>query len=267
MRIHRQKNALERAYREAEGLGIAVWCEDEAGPYQTIPYPGASWQPEGQPHVQPHEYFQDGTAKLLTLLHPKTGEVRVKGVTDTRNVTLHGWLKTELETILATLPLPASRLEVEENRRFWESWREGVTVKATLSESLPPLRLLLVMDNLIGHKNPDWLLWCFQHGILPIYTPLGGSWLNMAESIQRLLKRRALDGVYPQQVQTIIDRFEAVARGWNAHPTPFVWGGKRRERRLRGRTKQLHPVGGSGACTQRPLERLNKWRRSCQLTH
>jgi hypothetical protein len=267
MRMDGQKNALERAYTEAEALGIAVWCEDEAGPYQTTPYPGASWQPEGQPQCQPHEYIQDGTAKLLTLLHPKTGQVRVKGVTDTRNVTLHGWLKTELEAILSTLPTPAPRLDVEENRRFWESWREGITVKATLSASLPPLRLLLVMDNLIGHKNPEWLLWCFQRGILPLYTPLGGSWLNMAESIQRLLKRRALDGFYPQQVQTIIDRFEAVARGWNAQPTPFVWGGKRRERRLRARAKQLHPVGGSGACTQRSLERLNKWRRSSQLTH
>jgi hypothetical protein len=267
MTMRRQKNALERAYTEAEALGIAVWCEDEAGPYQTIPYPGASWQPEGQPERQPHEYFQEGTAKLLTLLHPKTGQVRVKGVTDTRNVTLHGWLKTELEAILATLPPAAPWLDVEENRRFWESWREGITVKATLSSSLPPLRLLLVMDNLIGHKNPEWLLWCFQRGILPIYTPLGGSWLNMAESIQRLLKRRALDGFYPQQVQTIIDRLEAVARNWNTHPTPFVWGGKRRERRQRSRAKPLHSVGGSGACTRRPLERLNKWRHSSQVTH
>ncbi len=25
-----------------------------------------------------------------------------------------------------------------------------------------------------------------QHGIMPLYTPLGGSWLNMAESIQRI---------------------------------------------------------------------------------
>jgi hypothetical protein len=127
--------------------------------------------------------------------------------------------------------------------------------------------LLLVMDNRIGHINPEWLLWCFQRGILPIYTPLGGRWLNMAESIQRLLKRRALDGFYPHQVQTIIARFEALARGWNAHPTPFVWGGKRHERRRRARAKPLHPVGGSGACTQRPLERLNKWRRSYQVTH
>lgn len=265
--MRRQKNVLERAYTDAEALGIAVWCEDEAGPYQTVPYPGPSWQPEQQPERQPHEYFQEGTAKLLTLLHPKTGQVRVKGVTNTCNDTLHGWLKTELEAILATLPTPAPVLDAEENRLMWESWRAGVSVKATLSTHLPALRMLLVMDNLVGHKNPAWLLWCFQRGILPIYTPLGGSWLNMAESIQRLLKRRALDGFYPQAVTTIMERLEAAASGWNAHPTPFVWGGKRRQRRLRARSKSLHPAGGSGACTHRPLECLTKWRHAHQVTH
>ena len=39
-----------------EKLGLAVWTEDEAGPYQTLPYPGASWQLVGHPALQPHEY-------------------------------------------------------------------------------------------------------------------------------------------------------------------------------------------------------------------
>ena len=256
---------IERAYEIGEQLGIAVWCEDEAGPYGTIPYAGMSWQPENEPAHRSHEYFRDGTAKMLTLLHPKTGEVRVKGVTDTRNETLHSWLKHALTDILTTLPLPDPVTDVVANRALWERWREGLTVKATLSANLPPLRLILIMDNLIGHKNPAWLVWCFQHGILPIYTPLGGSWLNMAESIQRILKRRALDGFHAHDVQTIIDRLEAVARGWNRHPTPFIWRGKRYERRKRARP--LHCLGGSGAATRQPVERLNKWRCSQQLTH
>lgn len=258
---------IERAYKLAEQMGIALWCEDEAGPYSTVPYAGHSWQAEGEPAQVPHEYFREGKAKMMTLLHPQTGAVRVKGVTNTRNETLHTWLKEELCAILATLPEPAPVTDPHANRLGWESWREGVSVKATLSQDLPPLRLLLVMDNLVGHKNPDWLIWCFQHGILPIYTPLGGSWLNMAESIQRILKQRALDGFYPQDVQTIIDRLEAVARGWNAHPTPFIWNGKRRRRRERARARRLHRLGGSGAATARPVERLNKWRYSQQLTH
>lgn len=72
----RLKKLIERAYQEAEAQGIAVWCEDEAGPYQTIPYQGASWQPTTQPRPLAHEYHQEGTAKLLTLFHPATGQVR-----------------------------------------------------------------------------------------------------------------------------------------------------------------------------------------------
>lgn len=256
---------IERAYEMGEQLGIAVWCEDEAGPYGTIPYAGMSWQAENDPAHRAHEYFRDGTAKMLTLLHPKTGEVRVKGVTNTRNETLHAWLKEELQAILATLPDAPLITDAQLNRDQWECWREDLSSRATLLKDLPPLRLILVMDNLTGHKNPDWLIWCFKQGVLPIYTPLGGSWLNMAESIQRILKRRALDGFHPHDVQTIIDRLEAVARHWNTHPTPFIWNGKRRQRR--NRAKQCHRLGGSGAATLQPIERLNKWRHSQQLTH
>jgi hypothetical protein len=73
----------------------------------------------------------------------------------------------------------------------------------------------------------------------------------MAESIQRILKRRALDGQHPKTPQQIIERFETVARVWNQHPTPFEWGGKRAARRQRARSKRpRHRLGGSGAVTQ-----------------
>jgi len=29
---------------------------------------------------------------------------------------------------------------------------------------------------------------------MPLYTPIGGLWLNMAESVQRIIVRRALAG-------------------------------------------------------------------------
>jgi hypothetical protein len=44
----------------------------------------------------------------------------------------------------------------------------------TLPEELPPLRLLLVWDNLTSHKTPDLVLWLCAHGIMPLYTPVGG---------------------------------------------------------------------------------------------
>ena len=58
---------IEQAYTLGETLGIAVWCEDEAGPYGTVPYAGPSWQRAGQPAEYPHEYFREGTAKMITL--------------------------------------------------------------------------------------------------------------------------------------------------------------------------------------------------------
>jgi len=147
-----------------------------------VPYTGYSWQPTQQPLCQPHEYFRNGTAKLLTLFHPATGQVRVKGVTNSTNVTLHHWFKSQLTEILANqaLVIPTGE-DATANRLFWESWRDGLCIKATLSHILPCLRLLLIMDNLVGHKNPAWLCWCFSQGILPIYTPLAGTQAACAE--------------------------------------------------------------------------------------
>src|SRR5215203_6678868 len=89
-------------------------------------------------------------------------------------------------------------------------------------DDLPPLRLLLVWDNLAGHKTPDLVVWLCQHGVVPLYTPVGGSWLNRAESIERVLKRRALDGQHPHSPDEIGSWFEQTARAWNEQPTPFA---------------------------------------------
>jgi len=45
----------------------------------------------------------------------------------------------------------------------------------TLPAELPRLRLLLIWDNLAGHFTPDVVLCLFRHGIMPLYTPVGGS--------------------------------------------------------------------------------------------
>jgi hypothetical protein len=243
---------IEDAYTLGKGLGLEVWCCDQAGPFQTVPQPGPSWRPEGEPARQPHEYLRDGTAKVLTLFHPADGRVRVEGARACPNAVLHPWLKRELSDILAGLPDPPPTARA--SRAAWERWQRGLSVKPTLADELPPLRMLLVLDNLAGHKTPEFVLWLFAHGIMPLYTPLGGSWLNMAESIQRVLKRRALEGQHPTSPAEVIERFAAVARHWNAAPTPFVWGGKRAARRKRERDRR-HAVGGSGACTRQPLRR------------
>lgn len=253
---------IEAAYRQDT---LPVWTEDEAGPYQTVPYPGVHWHPDGQPIRYPHEYVREGTAKQLTLFHPASGRVRVKGVTQSTNAILHPWLRGELETILAALSEPPA-LDPAENRRRWERWQEGLTVRITLPAELPPLRLLLIWDNLTGHLTPTMVLWLFARGIMPLYTPLGGSWLNMAESIQRILKRRALDGQHPQSPDEITEWIEATARGWNADPTPFKWGGKRQTRRELARQRRRR-LGGSGACAARSLASVQAARRNAYEQH
>ena len=214
-----------------------MWCQDEAGPYQAIPQPGRGWAPLLQPARLPHEYIRGGTAKLLTLFRPATGEVRAKGVTNTPNTVLRPWLQGELLAILATLPpLPTTPRAPQ---CAWEHWL-GQPPRA----ALPPLRLLLIWDNLAGHYTPELVVWLFQHGIMPLYTPLSGSWLNMAESVQRILVGRALAGAHPQNPEELISWLEDTVVGWNRHPTPFVWAGKRYARRQRARQRRL---GGSGA--------------------
>jgi DDE superfamily endonuclease len=254
---------IEQAYTLGESLGLDVWCEDEAGPFQTAPVPGGSWQPEGQPATYPHEYLRDGTAKLLTLFHPHDGQVRVKGVVSCTNAVLLPWLQQELDHIVAALPSPPPDGGPAGRHALWTRWQAGLQIRITLPADPPPLRMLLVLDNLIGHKNPAFVCWCFARGIMLLYTPLGGSWLNMAESIQRILKRRALEGTQPTTTDEIITGLEAVAAAWNRQPTPFVWGGKRAARRARQRQRR-HAQGGSGACTRRPIRRrrtaADKWR-------
>jgi hypothetical protein len=260
---------IEDAYGLGTDSGIAVWTQDEAGPFQTVPYPGERWQPTGFPAHQPHEYLRNGTAKLLPLFEPATGQVRVKGVTSCTNDVLHPWLQAELTAILAAQPPPPGG-DPAAQQAAWAVWQAGLREPFTLPADLPPLRLLLVLDNLAGHKTPAFVLWLCRHGIMPLDTPLGGSWRNMAESIQRILKRRALDGAHPATPQALIDQREATARGWNHDPTPFVWGGKRAARRERARQRR-HALGGSGARTLRPVRRrprlTQQWLHSCQTTH
>jgi transposase len=206
---------------------------------------------------------------MLTLFHPRSGAVRIQGVTSATNAVLHPWLKAQCTAILATLPPPTAGDAVTQTA-LWQVWQHGLRQPLTLPAALPPLRMLLVWDNLAGHHTPDMVLWLIEHGIMPLYTPLGGSWLNMAESVQRIIVRRALAGQSPETPQQIIEALEATAQSWNREPTPFVWGGKRAARRQRSRQRR-HALGGSGACTQRPVRQrtgiLKKWLKSNQTTH
>ena len=211
--------------------------------FQAGPHPGVSWQPRGQPALQPHDYIRGGPTKILTLFHPASGRVRLQPAARGTNAVLPPWVREHLSAILAALPGPKGSLAPAVTRAAWAVWQAGLTMPFPLPHALPPLRLLLVWDNLAGHTTPDRVLWrCEQGvmplytpvGVMPLYTPVGGRWLNMAESIERVLKRRALDGQHPHSPDEIGSWFEQTARNWNEQPTPFVWNGKRRQRRRSG---------------------------------
>lgn len=227
-----------------------------------MPHPGNSWRPRGHPATQPHEHVRGGTSKILTLFHPATGQVHIQPVTSCTNPILHGWRKEKLAAIMAARPVPAEPADEVATRAAWQVWlvwqdgqvwQDGLIERFTLPEHLPPLRVLLVRDNRAGHKSAEMVVWLCRHGIMPLYTPLGGSWLNMAESIQRILKRRPLDGQHPQNPTEIGTWFEQTACAWNRQPTPFLWNAKRRQRR-RTRAGDSHAVGGSAAHTQQPYQ-------------
>jgi transposase len=229
-----KRTLIDQAYRIAEAMGIPLWCQDEAGPYQAIPQPGQSWQPEGKPRRQPHEYLRGGTAKLLTLFRPATGEVRAKGVPRAPNVVLHPWLQHELLEVLEELPAVSLDGGNLPSAAQWATWLGEVP-----HLPLPPLRLILIWDNLAGHLSTSIVTWLFAHGVMPLYTPLSGSWLNLAEPVQRIICGRALNGQHPQTVGQVITWLEDAVLGWNSDPTPFVWDGKRRQRRVRAKQRRL----------------------------
>lgn len=189
--------------------------------------------------------MRDGTAKLLTLFRPATGELRAKGVEQATNAVLHPWLKEQLLAILAehAKEHPFSFHTEDPPHFIWTHWYKWWW-SYEWPMPCPRLRLILVWDNLAGHLSYEMVRWLLRHGILPLYTPLGGSWLNMAESVQRIIVRRALASQHPKTASQIITWLEETVTGWNQHPTPFVWGGKRKKRRERARLRRL---GGSGA--------------------
>ena len=137
-------------------------------------------------------------------------------------------MKTELTAILGALPEVTTSAAERSPAARWAIWL-GRPPRAPL----PPLRL-------------SWSIVqrFFRHGVLPLYTPLSGSWLNMAESVQRILVRRALVGQHPQSAAELIQWVEDTVAGWNQAPTSFVWNGRRRERHVRARQRHL---GGSCA--------------------
>jgi hypothetical protein len=83
-------------------------------------------------------------------------------------------------------------------RRGTSNWQQGLQVHITLPPVLSAPRLLLVWHRPQGNWTPELIGEVSLHDFMPLDTPLCGSWLNMAKSMQRIMVRRALTGQYPQ---------------------------------------------------------------------
>jgi hypothetical protein len=103
-------------------------------------------------------------------LRPATGEVRAQAVEHSTNAVLHPWLKGELEAILKQCPAAP---EVVPQGRRWQDW-DIYPAAEQLDRFFPPVRVLLILDNLAGHKSYRLVQWCAEHGILLLWTPTAG---------------------------------------------------------------------------------------------
>jgi len=93
------------------------------------------------------------------LFRPATGQVHAKGVTNAPNVVLHPWLQKELLQVLAGLPDPPTEDLESPKQTQWETWLGHVP-----HLPLPPLRLILIWDNLAGHLARRWSSGCSRMG-------------------------------------------------------------------------------------------------------
>lgn len=178
----------------------------------------------------------------------------------------------KLTEFLASLPQPGVAPKPSENRDRWEMWFESLSKRPDLPSDLPPLRLLLVIGNLAGHKSDTLVQRFFSQGIIPLYIRLSGSLLNMAESLQLILERRTLDGQHSIMLAQIIDWLETTAGVGTVSRPRLSGGGKQATRRVRQRQRQQAKLalGGSGARIGRHIRQsktiIEKWRSTCQLT-
>ena len=97
------------------------------------------------------------------------------GVIHAPNIVLHPWIQAALSTMLGTLPETPPQIASAPFIPEWWERRQYLTDR----DDDPPLRLILIGDNLAGHKSAALVRWLCAQGILPLSTPLSGSWLNL----------------------------------------------------------------------------------------
>ncbi len=195
---------IERAYTEGEESGLAVWTEDEAGPYQTVPYPGSGSELAADRRTE---------AKAPRICAPGNGQALEPVPSGHRR---GAGARTQAHYQRGAPSLAQGRVHCDPRnlasteggaQRRAEPLRVEKLAGGAFGEDYLARRIA-AFENTLGLGQPyrtphnaELLLWMFSRGIMVLYTPLGGSsWLNMSESIQRiLLVHRALAGEHPRK--------------------------------------------------------------------
>jgi hypothetical protein len=171
---------------------------------------------------------------------------------------------------VAALPVPIPVTDTAVIRAAWKIWQDGLAERFSLPEALPPLRLLPVWDNLAGHKTPEMVGWLCQHGIMPLYTPLGGSWLNMPNQSNAVSSGAPWpDSIPTRPPKSALGSSRPHAPGTERQrPSSGMAGIGQRRRHHPGNG---HLVAGSAARSPQPLPGrqppYQQWQNSRQVTH
>ena len=148
----------------------------------------------GRPACIDYEYVRHGVRNLFLWVEPLTGRRHVQ-VTERR--TKQDWARFIRDLVELHYPDAAQVVLVLDNL--------NTHVAGALYETFPPADARRVLDRLDLH-----------------YTPVHGSWLNMAEIELSVLARQCLDRRIAD-ADTLARELAAWAAQRNARPTPIDW--------------------------------------------
>jgi hypothetical protein len=197
------------------------------------------------------------------LFHPATGEVYRQPVTACTKSVLHGWLTTDLT---ARLPRPGKPADAAVTQA---AWQDGLTAPFALPEPVAPAAPAARVGQ---SRRPQE----YRHGGVAVPArhhvaryPARRQVAEPGRAHPAQPQAPDLAGQHPQSPAEIGTWIEQTAQAWNRQPTPFVWHGKRRQRR-RQRRGDTYAVGGSAAHAPQPLSarqsRHHEWHSPRQVT-
>ena len=203
-----QMEQVLAVYEAPYDADYPVVCVDES-PKQLIEY--ETFVDEKGQHYRDSEYVRQGVAELFVATEPLRGWRRMSVEADHCAVTWVHFLAGLLDTTYRTAK-----------------------------------KVRWVMDNLSTHK-PHFFYACFPPEVAKayldrmeiIYTPVHGSWLNMAELEFSVLTRQELDRPFANldQVREVVERWQ---KAKNACAKPINWQFKTADARIK--LAKLYPT-------------------------